>query len=72
MVLTMLKTTFVKGKPKEVHYRDIKHFDNQKFRNELELIMGGHINGLNDFEERFSNILDANAPIKKKSTSGKS
>ena len=28
--------------------------------------MGGHINGLNDFEEKFINILDTNAPIKKK------
>ena len=36
----MLKTTFVKGKHKKVHYSDKKDFDNQKFRHELELTMG--------------------------------
>ena len=44
MVVTVLKTTFEKNKPKELLYREYKHFDNQKFRNELKSSLKGNIN----------------------------
>ena len=44
MVVTVLKTTFEKNKPKELLDRDYKHFDNQKFRNELNSSLKGDIN----------------------------
>ena len=35
MVVTVLKTTFTKVKPKEIHYRCYKSFDNTEFRDNL-------------------------------------
>ena len=36
MILTVLKTTFEKAKPKEIIYRCYKWFDDNKFRNDLK------------------------------------
>ena len=66
MVLTVLKTTFIKCKPKKIFYRDSKKFDNQKFRNELNLTLSGGISGHNDFEDKFLDVLNTNAPMKTK------
>ena len=35
MVVTVLKTTFKKAKPKEIFYRDYKNFDGNSFKLEL-------------------------------------
>ena len=36
MVVTVLKTKFPKSKPKEVYYRNYKHFDEKIFKAELK------------------------------------
>ena len=36
MVVTELKTEFQKLKPHIVAYRDYKHFDNEKFRSDIQ------------------------------------
>ena len=66
MVITVLKTTFVKGKSKVVTYRDKKYFDNQKFREELSFALSGHIKSHDEFKDKFMHVLNENAPIKKK------
>ena len=35
MIVTVLKTTIAKGKPRQILYRDYKHFTNQVFKNDL-------------------------------------
>ena len=40
MILTVLKTTFKKGKPKEISYRSYKMFDNDTFQRELNQKIG--------------------------------
>ena len=67
MVITVLKNTFPKAKPKVIQYRDYKKFDVQNFRKDLK---NGLQNKLVDnyatFEEIFLEILDNHAPLKKK------
>ena len=66
MVVTVLKITYIKSKPKEIFYRDYKNFNNEKFREELKLALSCSINSYTDFETQFLNVLNNNAPTKKK------
>ena len=38
MVVTFLKTTFLKSKPKVITYRDYRTFDNDKFKTDLKIL----------------------------------
>ena len=69
MVVTVLKTSFRKGPPKVISYRDYRNFTYSNFRIDLESRFS--LNDLcvmsNDkFVEEFMNIFDNHAPIKKK------
>ena len=65
-VTTILKASFKKARPKEVYYRDFKHFNNNiYFKNELNSKLGNQIKGYNIFENIFLEVLDEHAPVKK-------
>ena len=66
MVVPVLKTTFMKSKPKRAVYRNYRHFDNQTFRNELKLSLVGGFNCVKKFKSSFLGILNNNAPMKNK------
>ena len=62
----MLRSTFAKGKPKKIFYRCYKHFDNEKFEEELKK----HLSSVLDFESfhlAFKTTLDQFAPFKTES-----
>ena len=67
MVVTVLKTTFTKAKPKEIFYRSYKNFNNISFRENLrnELSCGNVVN-YSDFQLIFMHVLNNYAPLKKK------
>ena len=65
-VTTTLKASFEKARPKEVYYRDFKHFNNIDFKNELNSKLGNQIKDYNIFENIFLEVLDEHAPVKKK------
>ena len=69
MVVTVLKTSFKKGPPKVISYRDYRNFTYSDFRRDLEARFS--INDLcimsNDkFVEEFMIILEIHAPVKQK------
>ena len=69
MIVTVLKTTIVKGKPRQILYRDYKHFTNQVFKNDLAGKLNATTESRRDFT-KFQNIfleeLEKHAPTKKK------
>ena len=70
MVLTVLKTTFPKVKPKEIFYRNYKNFSDVNFRQDLVNTIDENRVFISSkffhFQEIFQNILDRHAPLKKK------
>ena len=67
MVVTILKTTFSKAKPRIIYYRNYKNFDRNKFRNRLKLdLENSESTHYLDFENIFLNALTDQAPLKKK------
>ena len=67
LVVTVMKTSFPKSKPKTIYYRDYKKFDLQKFRKELrEELRKTVIIGYAHFEYIFLQILERHAPTKQK------
>ena len=67
LVLTVLKTTFSKNKPKELFYRDYKKFNFSDFNDELKTIFSRNTVGLcYQFDQIFLNVLDKHAPMKRK------
>ena len=67
MIITVMKTTFPKAKPKIVFYRDYKKFEEAKFRNDLRLeLQNKSVENYEKFEQIFLNVLDKHAPSKKK------
>ena len=67
MVVTVLKTTFQKSKPREIIYRDYSKFNEQTFRENLkEPFIENNTLDYNEFEEIFLRVLNAHAPLKKK------
>ena len=68
LTITTMKCNFQKQIPKVINYRNYKHFDNERFKNDLgnELIIKGLRNiECHDFESLFLNILNRHAPLKK-------
>ena len=65
MILTILKSTFPKAKPKQIVYRKFKNFDLKNFKNEIRTKMQS-IDKYETFEEKFLKVLNKHAPLKKK------
>ena len=67
LVLTVSKTTFVKSKPKELSYRDYKHFDHECFEKDLKYALSTFEKiTYQEFEKTFIEILNKHAPMKNK------
>ena len=67
MIITVLKTTFKKARSKEIIYRSYKNFDNYVFRKDLRHSLAEYGN-YNEVERCFLEVLNAHAPIKKRSS----
>ena len=65
MILTVLKTTFKKAKPKEVIYRPYRNFDNDAFGIDLKHKLTNWEN-YSEYESGFLEVFNAHAPLKKK------
>ena len=65
MILTVLKTTMQRVSPKEIIYRDYKHFEPNNFRSDLRKNLES-INDYESFEKIVLSILNKHAPLKKK------
>ena len=67
MVITVLKSNFKKGEPKCILYRDYSNFNENLFKDELKLsLTSNKIYDYTTFETTFLQILNTNAPMKKK------
>ena len=65
MIITVLKTTFKKAKPKEIFHRCYKKFDRDVFRNQLGINLANCKN-YSQYKIRFLEVLNAHASLKKK------
>ena len=64
-MLTVLKTTFSKKKPKELFYQDYKKPNFSDFDDDLKTIFSRNTVGLcYQFDQKFLNVWDKNAPMK--------
>ena len=75
MILTVTKMTFRKLKPRVINYRDYKHFNNDKFRDDLlSEISNSYLEFDNNSFDEFFNMcrstLDQHAPRKQKHARG--
>ena len=67
MVVTVLKSTYTKAKPKEIAYRNYKDFDQTTFNKDLKTNLQLEIvKNYIDFEGIFLEVLNKHAPMKKK------
>ena len=67
LVLTVLKTTFVKTKSKELFYRDYKHFNHEYFEKDLTGALSTFEKfSYQELNKTFIEILNKHAPVKKK------
>ena len=65
MILTILKSTFPKVRPKQIVYRKFKNFDLSIFKNKIRTKMRS-IDKYEIFEEEFLKVLNKHAPLKRK------
>ena len=67
LVLTVLKTTFSKNKPKKLFYRDYKKINFSDFNDELKTILSRNtVGSCYQFDQVFLKVLDKHAPMKRK------
>ena len=67
MVLTVMKSTFPKVKPKQITYRNYKTFNNFNFKQDLNKALSSKdVKEYNCFEDVFLEVLNKHAPLKKK------
>ena len=67
LVLTVLKTSITKSQPQKITYRDYKHFDSDRFNDELKYVLAKEkITSCTKFDEMFLRILNKHAPINSK------
>ena len=64
MILTVLKSSFPKVKPKEIIYRSFKNFDLDNFKNDIRPNMQ-LVDNYDGFELEFLKMLNNHAPMKK-------
>ena len=65
MNLTILKSTLLEVRPKQIVYRKFKNFDLNNFKNEIRTKIQS-IGKYETFEEEFHKVLNKHAPLKKK------
>ena len=75
MILAVTKMTFQNLKPRVINYKDYKHFNNERFRDdELSEISNSHLEFDNNSFDKFFNVcrttLDQHAPWKQKYARG--
>ena len=61
-----MKMSFKNHSPTERHYRDYKHFDWSKFKNNLNEKLSDGISNYESFETTFTEVLNKHAPLRKK------
>ena len=61
-----MKMSFKNHSPTERHYRDYKHFDRCKFKNNLNGKLSDGISNYESFETTFTEVLNKHAPLRKK------
>ena len=69
MIVTVLKTTIVKGKPKQIIYRDFKNYDDHAFKDDLTCNLKADKENKTNFkifEKTFLDVLQEHAPLKKR------
>ena len=66
LVYTMLKITFQKSEPKQLIYRDFKNFYFESFKNDLLENMVTCDRSYDEFDRKFTAVLNKHAPKKKK------
>ena len=69
MILTVLKTTIVKAKPKQIFYRDYKNYDDRIFKDDLKRNLSADAENKRNFQQfqtTFLDVLEKHAPIKKR------
>ena len=67
LVTTTLKISIPKNKPLQINYRNYKHFNNDSFNEDLKLAFNNtDIQACEEFEAIFVNLLEHDAPLKKK------
>ena len=69
MIVTVMKATFEKAKPRLITYRSYRHFDGVRFRKDLKNELYSHADNINkyqQFESVFLNVVERHAPLKKK------
>ena len=64
MIVTVMRTTFPKAKPKVVKYRDMSKFDQNCFNQELQINLKDQPPDYDLFEKIFLRVLDFHAPQK--------
>ena len=64
MVITVLKTSFQKAKPKEFYYRDYRNLNREDFKIELQNKLNNNVASYELFEKLFLEVLDKHAPFK--------
>ena len=65
MIVTVLKTTFKKAKPREILYRSYKNYDDSAFKEDLKCKLVD-CNNYTEYEKRFVEVVNTHAPIKKR------
>ena len=66
MIITVLKSSFIKLKAREKYYRDYKNFSSNSIRVDLTLSLDRINKGFDSFEDTFMKTLKRHVPMKKK------
>ena len=66
MIITVLKTTFKKVKPKVIVYRSFRNFDEHIFTKDLKICLL-NCQSIIEFESKFLGVIEKHAPKKKQS-----
>ena len=66
MVVTVVKTCFSKTKPRELEYRDYKHFNSVLFNEDLKYVFSQDpVNSCDKFDKILLEVFDKHTPRKK-------
>ena len=67
LVLTVLKITFSKNKPRELVYTNYKYFNSHNFNDEFKFHFSNeNIDSCSKFNQTFLDVLNKHTPLKKK------
>ena len=70
LIYSMFKASFKKAPPKIIEYRSFRKFDETCFRSDLSRNLDCDFSDFESFSNTFENILDAHAPMKKRTIRG--